>query len=139
MLVLCYSKNENACFKILTAIKFFYFIFTFTVYVATIFSFISELVTSWIRIQEASDYADPCWPGSETLLKTSLIPYLFKFYFGLCPAFEIFGIFFWFASSTVSRVMKPKPSLWPSSGSTLNICLIIHANYMELNLIWCLF
>ena len=35
------------------------FLFTFTVYVAAIFSFISELVTFWIRIQEASSYADP--------------------------------------------------------------------------------
>ena len=29
---------------------------------------------------------------------------------------------------------EPEPSLWPGSGSTLNICLIIYANYMELNL-----
>ena len=31
--------------------------------------------------------------------------------------------------------LEPETSLWPDSGSTLNICLIIHANYMELNLI----
>ena len=35
--------------------------------------------------------------------------------------------------------LEPKPSLWPGSGSTLNICLIIHDNYMELNINWCLF
>ena len=29
--------------------------------------------------------------------------------------------------------LEPEPSLWP--GSTLNICLIIHENYMELNII----
>ena len=34
---------------------------------------------------------------------------------------------------------EPEPSLWPGSGSTLNICLIIHENYMYLNIIWCLF
>ena len=32
--------------------------------------------------------------------------------------------------------LEPEPSLWPGSGSTLNICLIIHANYIELDLIW---
>ena len=31
--------------------------------------------------------------------------------------------------------LEPEPSLRPGSGSTLNFCLIIHANYMELNLI----
>ena len=31
--------------------------------------------------------------------------------------------------------LEPEPSLWPGSGSTLKICLIIQANYMELNLI----
>ena len=31
--------------------------------------------------------------------------------------------------------LEPEPSLWPGSGSTLNICLIIHSNYMELDLI----
>ena len=31
--------------------------------------------------------------------------------------------------------LEPEPSLWPGSGSTLNICLIIHANYIELDLI----
>ena len=37
--------------------------------------------------------------------------------------------------------LEPEPSLWPSSGSgsTLNIYLIIHENWMELNIIWCLF
>ena len=35
--------------------------------------------------------------------------------------------------------LEPEPSLWPGSGSTLNICLIIHKNYMALNIIWCLF
>ena len=29
--------------------------------------------------------------------------------------------------------LEPEPSLWP--GSTLNIFLIIHENYMELNII----
>ena len=38
-----------------------------------------------------------------------------------------------------SRGIWPEPSLWPGSGSTLNICIIIHENYMELNIIWCLF
>ena len=35
----------------------------------------------------------------------------------------------------------PEPSLWPGSGSSsaLKICLIIQENYMELNIIWCLF
>ena len=33
----------------------------------------------------------------------------------------------------------PEPSLWPGSSSTLKICLIIQENYMELNIIWCLF
>ena len=31
--------------------------------------------------------------------------------------------------------LEPEPSIWPGSGSTLNICLIVHANYMELNFI----
>ena len=35
--------------------------------------------------------------------------------------------------------LEPEPSLWPGSssgsGSTLIICLIIHENYMELNII----
>ena len=31
--------------------------------------------------------------------------------------------------------LEPEPSLWPGSGSTLNICLIIHENCMELNII----
>ena len=31
--------------------------------------------------------------------------------------------------------LEPEPSLWPGSSSTLNTCLIIHANYMELDLI----
>ena len=31
--------------------------------------------------------------------------------------------------------LEPEPSLWSGSGSTLNICLIIHENYMELNII----
>ena len=35
--------------------------------------------------------------------------------------------------------LEPEPSLWPGSGSTLNICLIIHENYMELNIIRFLF
>ena len=37
--------------------------------------------------------------------------------------------------------LEPEPSLWPSSGSgsTLNIYLIIHENWMEINIIWCLF
>ena len=39
-------------------------------YVGAIFTFISELFTYRIRIQEASDYADPLGSGSETLLKT---------------------------------------------------------------------
>ena len=30
---------------------------------------------------------------------------------------------------------EPEPTLWPGSGSTLNICIIIYANYMELYLI----
>ena len=29
-----------------------------------------------------------------------------------------------------------EPTLWPGLESTVNICLIIHANYMELNLIF---
>ena len=35
--------------------------------------------------------------------------------------------------------LEPELSLWPGSSSTLNICLIIHENYMKLNIIWCLF
>ena len=31
--------------------------------------------------------------------------------------------------------LEPEPSLWPGSSSTLKICLIIHENYMELNII----
>ena len=31
--------------------------------------------------------------------------------------------------------LEPEPSLWPGSGSTLNIYLIIHENDMELNII----
>ena len=44
-------------------------------YVEAIFSFISELITSWIRIQEASDYADPCGSGSTSkFYKDALSP-----------------------------------------------------------------
>ena len=35
--------------------------------------------------------------------------------------------------------LELEPSLWAGSGSTFNICLIIHANSMKLDLIWCLF
>ena len=35
--------------------------------------------------------------------------------------------------------LEPEPSLWPGSGFNLNISLTIEANYMELDLIWCLF
>ena len=38
-------------------------------------------------------------------------------------------------STVCTRVSEPEPSLWPGSGSTLNICLIIYENYMELNII----
>ena len=46
----------------------------------------------------------------------------------ILPGFRSWGIW-----------LEPEPSLWPGFGSTLNICLIIHVNYMELNLIWFLF
>ena len=36
--------------------------------------------------------------------------------------------------------LKPEPSLWPGSGSKLTFnCLIIHKNYIELNIIRCIF
>ena len=44
-----------------------------------------------------------------------------------------------FRSQSRGIWLEPEPSLWPGSGSTLIICLIIHENYMELNIIWCLF
>ena len=42
-----------------TSFLFINFLFISLLSVAAIFSFISELFTFWIRIQEASDYADP--------------------------------------------------------------------------------
>ena len=60
----------------LTAFLLFIFISFSLLYVAAIFSFISELFTSWIRIlispvsmwiREDSDYVNPWWSRSETL------------------------------------------------------------------------
>ena len=45
----------------------------------------------------------------------------------------------WFRSRSRGIWLELEPSLWPSSGSTLNLCLIIHENYMELTINWCLF
>ena len=60
MLVLFYSKNENAYFRIFTQLLFLNILFFSLLSVAPIFIFISELVSPWIWILEASVIRNSC-------------------------------------------------------------------------------
>ena len=76
----------------LTAFLLFIFISFSLFYVAAIFSFISELFTSWFRIlicpvsmwiREDSDYVNPWWSRSETLIITYMLYHLPTYFYEL--------------------------------------------------------